>query len=308
MDHQTKEAAGYLCRWLLLAAAVGCAAAFAWAAGAAISSLRPGEPLDVIMSDGLARPGREIYAAAYILPWLQSPKTTEFMVTRPGPGVWFAYESGDRVYASLRDRTGPRRLRAENLPQAGRTYAVAIRGLPYGRYAFCRADAMVTVIPWRRSASAVDVRLLLDADDGQRRDFRHVVDLLAKRGQVVFFHVGRPGEPRRVQFRRLRSIRQLVRDSFPAVPLVFEFGRAGSDIGPLRRMSLTGRRRRATRPLVITGSRALAVAAAGHGFSVQMISTSTAGPAAGRTVTIHPSLKALADWLDSSPSSLRSGE
>jgi len=295
MDNQTLEAAGYICRWLLLAA-VGCImAVFAWAAGQAVSAASVGEPIEVTLSDAVCRPLQEpMLATGTILPRGKVVSVAQVYAVKPGPGAWLVYSGDDMVFPTIRDKTDPTPYPADRLPREGLAYTSAVRGVPYGACAFDEAESLVVVLPPSAEVFAIDVRLL-DVADKDGRQLDQAVELLRGRGQVAFFDAGLPGRGEREQTARYRSLRREVRTRFGALPAVFSLDRRYGEVSVLVNQAWTLGWRQAKLPMVITGSHDLAVAASREGFDTHLVGPAQRFP--DGNVKVHGSLEAFSTWI-----------
>jgi hypothetical protein len=293
MDEQTRQAAGYLCRWMLLAASAGVVVAFAWVAAAGLPDVAAGEKIDVVLVDQIWRPRRPIRAFGYLTPVVPPEAASLFAVTGPGSGVWLAQAGRGTVSTYLHDSVDSefRPL----APGAECTFHILdIRGLMYGTFAFEQSEALVAVVAPAREVFAIDGRLLEDAAEG---DVRRAVKAMDGRGQVALFHPGWADRPRSEQMDMYRALRAKTRDRLGRLPVVVVFGGSYGEMSPVMQMDWTLGRQRAALLAVVTGSPALAEASAGRGFPTYFVGAGPP-PVASPQLTVHRNLEELAAWLE----------
>ena len=95
-----------------------------------------------------------------------------------------------------------------------------------------------------------------------------------------------------------RSGRRKIRQSYPAVPVVFSRGEGAALTGSLRRIAWTLYGPGGGKPLVVTADEAVAVAAADEGFVVRCISQRSGRAGRGERLTYYDSLEQLTSGLD----------
>jgi hypothetical protein len=294
MDDETRQAAGYLCRWLLLAAAAGVVVAFCWVAASAVSSEPVGEAIDAVLVDQVCGPHGRTRAFGYITPSVPDEAAPLFAATGPGRGVWLAHIRKDALSTLLH---GLGETDFHPLPSGAESayYTSRMRGLMYGTFAFERSEALVAVVPTSRRVFAVDARLL----DGPDEDaLRRAIKAMTARGQVAVFAppwAGRSSEERMELYRALRTT---TRDLLGRLPVVAVLGGGYGEMGPVMQMDWTLARRSVNKPVVVTASATLARESAARGFPTRLVGAEPPAPP-WPELTVYRDLEGLASWLES---------
>lgn len=241
MTEQTREIVGFLSRWLLLAIMAAAGFATAGLCAGAVAGLSRGPLSSVTLPDALAaRPG---YVAGYFEP-PHPGKTGPAAMSRNG-GLRAVYSSGRRMLARMHGSSpGP--------------HHVEVIGAPYGRLAFCQAEAMVWLVAPGREACLLDARFL--SEDSALPVLRDLLPTLRGEGfDVAMFWVG-PEAEYEAQRRAARALHTdlpvlHMRSDKPGLPPVIASRRREFD--PL--------------PIVVTPDAELATLSAKGGFPTFLI-------------------------------------
>jgi hypothetical protein len=270
-----EETTGFLCRWALLALAAAAAAAPAAAIVAAVAAERPPR---LIVADAAARQPRAPALAGRAAPPLPPGYPPVAMTTLGNGPLTAARSDGARVVPRL----------AGLAPGQN---DVRLLGVPYGRYAFERREAVALVVPRGRGIVLVDAAVLRPAGTPAYPELCRCLDEIRRHAEVAFIHAGEAEEYPRVR-RRLRR-------DFPAAVVLWAGG--GGEASGLARVvgALSGRRQGNGAGLVTTRA-ALAREAAALGCEVHFV-----GPALGAPpvegVRRHASFTALRAYLSGRP-------
>jgi hypothetical protein len=327
MHEGTREAVGFLCRWLLLAVVWVMGLAAGWVALVAAESVLLDPQATLVFSDAVWGPvgSQRMFLNGHVS--VSFPGSASFVLCSvPVAGASRAAPDeglkapGPRAPRESLEAARPRRQRQLlGIVRAGRCgvpfkavpagfYEVTVKGVPYGPAAFCFQRLWLCVVPRDRRVLLFDARLAARMSPPQRATgsaaeasaFRRMVLQLAGAGFVALFDYGGPQD--------LRSRHGVLRRSFPRLALVSLMDEQRPATAVLWNLAARLNRPAAERMEVVTGNPELARRLAKTRFAVHLLlPPGSAGEAASGDgaefagVRRYPSLAKLKDSLARTP-------
>ncbi|MBS3734498.1 MAG: hypothetical protein KGY99_06175 [Phycisphaerae bacterium] len=277
MRDQTREIVGFLCRWALLGVTGGAGVAVGALVLGSAGDVAAGPTARMTVPDAVCRyPGRGHVLGQLTPPYARSPDAAA-LVSTPDRGL-------------RRVPTGERHLLQRVIAPPIGASRFHFVGIPYSRYAFARADALLWAVPPGRDVWLIDARLVPDADDAETQRWEPLLALLAaihtRRHDAALFWTGATAA--------YDALRRRVRRHAGPVPVLHVLRPDGA---PPLRVLLRARWRLRARdelPTVITPDAALADAAAERGFPTHLVADAAQPP---QLLRAHASVTALAEHL-----------
>jgi len=276
-----KESVGFLCRWCLLVLAGAAAVLAAWVGVLGSASAAAGLKSDLVVPDALWGRQKDAHLTGYAVPKPPRGNSELVMCSSPKSKLIIAPTYGGRIYPQLRAaEVGANRL--------------SIRGVPYSRYAFDKAEAVIQVVPLRRDACLLDAGTVLKAESSDREAFRACLGELQKRHEVAFFHAG--------QLHEFLAVRRRLRQGYPSVPVIFSLDRRYQP-NTLNQTAWTLKRHKddKPRPMIVTGDSSMAAGIAPGGFTVHLVGPPEGGDEAGGQIRVHRSFAKFKEYLATQP-------
>jgi hypothetical protein len=285
MNDEQREITGFLCRWSLLGLVALTVLAAAWAAALATEAISAELRTEVILPDGVARAGQDVWLVGYLRPPLPYSAPSA-MVYRGEDGrrVGPAWARFDRVHW-FPSGGGPGLERMD------------FRGQPYGPLALERRSVRLLVVLPDEPLWLLDAVWAEQLSRRRRNELAGLSAQLDGRGAVALFHPG-PVEA----FAACRSALRRRGFQYAVLLDVTEDGDQLDPVHVLRRTSRRIRRWSHNRGVfVVTGDVELGISAAAEGFETHLLPPPGTDVPASDKLTVHNTLGEMKDFLAPAP-------
>jgi len=235
MQSDSREAVGFLCRWVLLGLVGGLLAGACVLLAAGSAAVHTALTCSAVLPDFVRRSATGLRLSGRFDQPLFGEGVVMFYRLPQSGQLHAAWCGGDRfdVY----------------IPRApAQLTHVQLVGNPYGRYAFLHQQARVWVKPAIRRAFLIDARLAVDAR--WQGDFNRDLDQLQRIGHVSLLYFG--------SFERFDKARQVLQQRYPQLPVSLGCESSDENLLTLKKTIWDYRRQGAARPLIVTGDAVLA--------------------------------------------------
>jgi len=272
---------GRLCRRGLLALAVlaclGVGASALHATAGIAADLHAGS----VTPDMIWQADRDkMYMISYAYPPIPQRRVLSF-VGWPGRGLIFMPSHGKHLILTV--GTAPVGI-----------HRLDVKGVPYGAFAFEKSQPIFQVVPPGCPVVMVDARLAVRALDEERQTVLEAVELLRRRGVVVFFHPGPLYE--------YENYRRMLREAFPDSPVACVVDDK-KPRDPWRTLNVTWQdlNRPKDRPDVVTDQADLAATLARAAVFTHLIAPPESGVSENSRLRRHDSLVKFKEYLAMQP-------